>query len=109
MLHFMFSGSGFALSHGAKSLSLHAFARIVAGVGHTLSQHAGFWGSGGLGHLPVHPGQPAGAAGGQTVRHAWFFGSNVNSSHVASASGSAASFGGSGISIFVTSTPSVPV
>ena len=57
--------------------------------------------SGGSGHLPLHAGQPGGApVVGQTFLHAGFFGSNVNSSHAISASGTAASFGGSGISSF---------
>ena len=78
---------------------LDAAIRLVGGFGQTLSQHAGFCGSGGSGHLPLHAGQPAGApAVGHTVRHAGFFGSNANSSQVASGSGTAASLGGSGIS-----------
>src|SRR6185503_2248194 len=110
MLHLGFSGSGAALSHGGKSFILHALARLVGGFGQTLSQHAGFCGSGGSGHLPLHAGQFGGGdVDGHTVRHAGFFGSNENSSQVASTSGIAASFGGSGISTFVRSIAIGPV
>src|SRR4051794_3471789 len=99
-------GSGALMSgHLGHLLFGHAFTRRSGGFGHAIvGQHAGLLASAGSGHLPLHAGQPGGALEvGQTERHAGFLMSNVNSSHTASASGTAASFGGSGISTFVRS------
>ena len=79
---------------------MHADDWRVGGVGHTLLQQAWFCGSGGSGHLPRQPGQFAGApVDGQNVRHSRFFGSKSVSSQTKSGSGTAASFGGSGMPV----------
>src|SRR4051812_23852381 len=98
---FGFAGSGaFGSGHFGKTVGLHALTSRLGGFGHGIvARHAGMLMSGGLGHLSLQAGQPGGApACGHTILHAGFFGSNANSSHGISASGTAASFGGSGIS-----------
>src|SRR5512140_239569 len=98
---FGFSGSGFFGSgHGGNTLAGHFLTLRSGGLGHSIvARQAGMLMSGGFGHLPAHAGQPGGApVAGHTALHAGFFGSNANSSQGTSASGTAASFGGSGIS-----------
>src|SRR5688572_20333875 len=100
---FGLSGSGFAMSaHFGKSRDLHAFTRRSAGFGHGIvAQHALLLISGGSGHLPLHAGQPGGAPNaGHTLLHAGRSLLKFWSSHGTSTSGTAASFGGSGISSF---------
>src|SRR5262245_49780011 len=92
-------GSGH-LGHLCALSATHDLTRRSGGLGHGIcAWHAGRLTSGGLGHLSLQAGQPGGAlACGQTALHAGFFGSNWNSSHGISGSGTAASLGGSGTS-----------
>src|SRR5689334_19732011 len=94
------AGSGLRGSLHAGNTGLHFFTRRSGGLGHSIvAWHAGLLMSGGVGHLSLHGGQPGGApCAGQISLHAGFLGSNWNSSHGTSASGTAASLGGSGIS-----------
>src|SRR5512140_2919002 len=109
---FGFCGSGLLMSRHLDHLLFgHALTRRSGGFGHGIVfQHAELLTSGGSGHLPLHAGQPGGAADvGQIDLQAGFLTSNVNSSHGISASGTAASFGGSGISTFDRSSAIGPV
>src|SRR5207244_9067729 len=96
--------SGFFWSgQGGQSVGLHALMRSSGcPLGHGIvGQHEGSLASGGVGHLPLHGGQPGGApVVGHTFLHAGFFTSNVNSSQPCSFAGMSASFGGSGRSTF---------
>src|SRR5689334_16365135 len=91
--------------HLGHFVSGHALTRRSGGFGQGIvARHASTLMSGGLGHLPLHAGQPGGAPlSGHTCLHAGIFGSNWNGSQPASTSGIAASFGGSGISTFAAS------
>src|SRR6185503_7750697 len=97
---FGLAGSGFRGSLQGGNTGLHFLTRRSGGFGHSMvARHAATLTSGGLGHLSLHAGQPGGApCAGHTLLQAGFFWSNWNSSHGISASGMAASLGGSGTS-----------
>src|SRR5258706_5525668 len=94
-------GSGFLMSgHFGNFDGPHALMRRSGGFGHGIvAWHCGSSLSGGVGQTFAHGGQPAGAPDfGQMFLQAGFFTSNANSSQGISASGTAASFGRSGMS-----------
>src|SRR4051794_21733739 len=92
--------SGLARAEVGNLSRVHLRARASGGFGHSIvGQHDGTSMVGGVGHWPTHGFQPAGApALGQTDAHSGFLASKWSSSHGTMASGTAASFGGSGIS-----------
>src|SRR5687767_567625 len=109
---FGFDSSGsFLLGQGGQSFGLHALMRSSGWPrGHGIvAQHDGSSTLGGVGHLPLHAGQPGGApVEGQIILHAGILGSNVNSSQPCSIAGTSASFGGSLIASLSGSKASAP-